>query len=82
MSAHGEGFYQAGIRCDHAGCQASIFRIGPSLASATTIVLGDAAKHGWKLAPDRSCSDRDLCPEHAKARDSELVREVMEADRR
>jgi len=67
VSAESAAFYQAGIKCDHAGCNVTIWRVAVSQALASMIVQQDAKASRWSVAADRSVSDRDLCPDHARA---------------
>jgi hypothetical protein len=79
VSAETAAFYQAGIRCDHAGCNVSIWRVAPSREIATTNVQRDAKAAGWALALDRLHASRDVCPEHSGVA---IVRATLEEQRR
>lgn len=68
MSSSGEHLYQYGIRCDHAGCKAAIWRLGVSEQHAHTLLQADAKAAGWLVSPDRLYSDIDRCPEHKRYR--------------
>jgi hypothetical protein len=61
----GEHFWQYGIRCDHEGCTAAIWRIAASEQLAHTQVQADARRGGWAIADDRLHEHRDMCPCHA-----------------
>jgi hypothetical protein len=81
VSAETAAFYQAGIRCDHAGCNVSIWRVAPSRELATTNVQAAAKEAGWGLAPDRLHAHRDMCPEHTTATVESVHRMIREAQR-
>jgi hypothetical protein len=66
MSAGFEHFWQYGIRCDHPGCGATLWRVNGSEAGALTLAQADAKAAGWSVAADRLVSHEDLCREHAK----------------
>lgn len=64
MTAIGEHYWHYGIRCDHPGCKATIWRQGSSEQLAYTAVQADAREAGWSVAPDRAVGGVDLCREH------------------
>lgn len=64
MSASREHFWQYGIRCDHPGCLASLWRVGVSEQIAFTQVQADAKAAGWCVAADRLYTNHDTCPAH------------------
>lgn len=67
MSAETVQMFQAGLRCNHAGCNVSIWRVAPGSDLAETVVQRDASLNGWSISSDRTIADYDLCPDHARA---------------
>jgi predicted GNAT family acetyltransferase len=64
MTAIGEHWWRYGIRCDHPGCNASLWRQGMSEQLAYTKAQEDAREAGWTVASDRLVGKQDLCREH------------------
>jgi hypothetical protein len=65
LTSIGEHFWQYGIQCDHPGCKAAIWRIGPTEQLAFTLVQAEARLAKWRVARDRLVDNLDLCREHA-----------------